>query len=481
MRAKTLVLIAAAAATLGLGSSAASAEIGLTLPPEVVEPAVDLTAVTVYPGDPPALGELLAEPAVVTDSDLASVGVEATTVTLQSSSPDLVVDDDLAQCPDADFTTPTGIQQAVTAAPPGSVIRVCPGVYAPIVVPKTLTLEAPLQQGQATRCQESLIPDPTKDAIIDSQGSNVIAVTLAADAIEFRGFTVQNTNNNPGIYTLPTFSGYQLRFNVVQHNTFGLYLHSSGTFETVVDHNCFRLNNRPVAAAGNGIYSDQGLRNAVVEQNTFVGNASAAMVFALNQRDLTVAHNHADNTIVFVSTQNALIEHNHLDMAFASSGLFFGGAVTDTTARYNLIENPSTGVNSNTAFTIPAVPNQLVIEKNHVRGASFDGIRLTRTINSTVAGNKSERNDRDGIRLLTSSSNNDVHDNLSRDNGRDGLRVDADGSSANTIEQNKMLGNVEHDCHDDTAGPGTGGTANFWLKNVGKTQNRPFLCKNATP
>jgi nitrous oxidase accessory protein NosD len=480
---RRLIFVAALAATFAFGTAAASADgIGLTLPPELSEPAVDLSTLVVYPADPLGLGETIAEPAAVTDSELASVGVSSTSVTLASSSPDFVVDDDLAQCPDADFTTATGIQQAVTAAPPLSTIRVCPGLYTPVTVPKTLTLEAKVQHGQATQCQASLVPDPTKDAIVDAGGTNVSGFTLAADGIELLGFTVQHTQNNAGIFTSSFFSGYELRFNVVQENTFGLYLNASGALETVVDHNCFRFNNvgfQVLSAAGNGIYSDQGLRNAVVQENTFVGNASASMVFTLNQQNITISHNDADNTIVLVSAQNALVEHNHLDMAFFSSGLFFGGAVTDTTARYNLIENASTGINSNTAFF--PIPNELVIEKNHVRGsimqagAGGDGIRLNNTDISVVAGNKSERNDRDGIRLLNDSDLNQVRDNLSRDNDRDGMRIDADGSTGNTIEQNKMLGNVAHDCHDDTP-PG----ANTWIKNVGKTQNRPGLCKNAT-
>jgi parallel beta-helix repeat protein len=484
---RNLLLVAALAATFVVGTGSASADgIGLTLPPEVAEPPVDLATLVVYPADPLALGQTITEPAAVTDSELASVGVSSTTLTASSSAPDFVVDDDLAQCPDADFFTASGIQQAVTAAPPGSVIRVCPGLYTPVIVPKTLTLEAPVQHGQATQCQAALPPDPTKDAIVDAGNTPASGFTLAGDGIELVGFTVQNTRDNAGIFTSSLSSGYELRFNVVQNNTFGLYLNASGALETVVDHNCFRFNNvgfQVLAAAGNGIYSDQGLRNAVVQENTFVGNPSASMVFALNQQNLTISHNDGDNTIVLAGAQNALVEYNHLDLAFFSSGLFFGGAVTDTTARYNLIENASTGISSNTAFF--PIPNELVIEKNHVRGsvmqgtAGGDGIRLTRTINSTVAGNKSERNDRDGIRLLTFSSNNDVHDNLSRDNGRDGMRVDADGSSGNTIEQNKMLGNVAHDCHDDTTGPGSGGTANFWIKNIGKTQNKPGLCKNA--
>lgn len=42
-----------------------------------------------------------------------------------------------------------------------------------------------------------------------------------------------------------------------------------------------------------------------------------------------------------------------------------------------------------------------------------------------------------------------------------------------------MLGNVEHDCHDESVGDGTAGTANFWEGNFGETQNRPGLCKDA--
>ena len=476
---RRLTFVAALAATFAFGTAAASAdEIGLTLPPEVTEPAVDLSTLVVYPAEPLGVGETLAEPAAVTDSELASVGVSSTSVTLASSSPDFVVDDDLAQCPDADFTTATGIQQAVAAAPPLSTIRVCPGVYTPVFVPKTLTLEAPVQHGQATQCQAALVPDPTKQAIVDAAATNVSGFTLFADGIKLLGFTVQNTHNNAGIFSSSVFSGYELRFNVVQHNTFGLYLNASGVHETVVDHNCFRFNDVPGSANGNGIYSDQGLRNAVVQENTFVGNFNASMVFTLNQQDLTISHNDADNTIALFELQNGLIEHNHLDMAFASSGLFFGGGVTDTTARYNLIENASTGINLNNLF-FPA-PNVVVIEKNHVRESSFDGIRLTNTSNSIVDGNKSERNARDGIRLQSNSNANQVHDNLSRDNGRDGMRVDAGGSAGSTIEQNKMLGNVAHDCHDDTVGPQPNGTANFWIKDIGKTQNRPGLCKNAT-
>jgi parallel beta-helix repeat protein len=194
-----------------------------------------------------------------------------------------------------------------------------------------------------------------------------------------------------------------------------------------------------------------------------------------------VEHNDAfqdAGTIVLVSSQQVLVQHNRIRNT-TSSGVFVGGAVSDSTIRYNLIDSPGgTGITTNIQFV--AVPNTgLRIERNHVRGSPFDGIRLNRTINSTLAGNHSERNTRDGIRLQNDSNSNQVRDNHSHDNGRDGLRVDFGQTLPNTIERNKMLGNTEHDCHDDTMGGGSGGTANFWINDIGRTQNRPGLCKNA--
>lgn len=205
------------------------------------------------------------------------------------------------------------------------------------------------------------------------------------------------------------------------------------------------------------------------------------MIYTLNVRNIVVEHNDAFSdagTIVFVDTHDSLVQHNHIHDT-TSSGIFVGGAVSDTTIRYNKIVNPGgTGITTNVLF-FPVANTGLRIEKNHVSGSPFDGIRLNQTDASLVSGNKSMRNVRDGIRLQNDSDTNTVRDNLSRDNGRDGMRIDADMSSGNTIEQNKMLGNFEHDCHDDTTGTGTSGTANFWIKNNGKTENKPGLCTNS--
>jgi hypothetical protein len=53
-------------------------------------------------------------------------------------------------------------------------------------------------------------------------------------------------------------------------------------------------------------------------------------------------------------------------------------------------------------------------------------------------------------------------------------------SDGNTIERNVIRESGEHDAHDDSVGPGTAGTANFWLKNNCKTENRPGLCEHSS-
>ena len=58
----------------------------------------------------------------------------------------------------------------------------------------------------------------------------------------------------------------------------------------------------------------------------------------------------------------------------------------------------------------------------------------------------------------------------------DGIFADAD-SAGNRFEDNTALRNAEHDCHDDSTGRGTAGTANVWRDNRGVTQNRPRLCR----
>ena len=52
------------------------------------------------------------------------------------------------------------------------------------------------------------------------------------------------------------------------------------------------------------------------------------------------------------------------------------------------------------------------------------------------------------------------------------------GSQQNQIAYNKAFDNTPVDCYDETAGGGTAETANFWVHDMGGTENRSGLCKS---
>ncbi|MBW3624114.1 MAG: right-handed parallel beta-helix repeat-containing protein [Armatimonadetes bacterium] len=357
----------------------------------------------------------------------------------------LVVDKDLADCPNADFVS---IQAAVAAAAPGDTIKVCPDLYT-----ETVTVNKPLALDGAGPDPRARTGDPTKEAVV--QFTTIFGIfNLQSDGIVLRGFTIQGNASGPGIYTSPLFSDYQIEKNLIRDNVFGLYLNNNGVNVSIVEKNAFNNNTRPGAANGNGIYSDQGLNNALIQKNYFTGHFNAVMVFAGVQSNLVIAQNELvdDSSIVLFNTTQSLISQNR-SLRHSGSGIFLGGNVTDTTVSQNDLRNGTgTGIRVTNAF--PGPNADLLIEKNHIRGSAFDGIRLGQTTNSTIRQNQSMNNASDGIQMDASTANNQ-------------------------IVQNHMKQNGEHDAHDDSVGPGTGGTANFWIKNQCKTDNRGgALCKH---
>jgi parallel beta-helix repeat protein len=108
------------------------------------------------------------------------------------------------------------------------------------------------------------------------------------------------------------------------------------------------------------------------------------------------------------------------------------------------------------------------------------GIGIYDTTTSAFDNNKAEDNADSGI-LLDNADDNAVGNNDVERNGTaagdttDGIRV-LSSSAGNTIHHNHLRDNFTHDCHDDSAGAGTAGTANFWIQNHGETANRPGIC-----
>jgi parallel beta-helix repeat protein len=286
---------------------------------------------------------------------------------------------------------------------------------------------------------------------------------VEADNVTIEGFTVQPdpvmvTHDGVGIFTSRFHAGYDVRHNVVQDNSIGIYVNSNGSFPTQVRENCARNNNLTGAAGGNGIYSDQGLSNAEITNNYLTGDENGSIVvdsFLTAPHDISITHNESvnDGAIVTFSTQaptafNLTVDYNKVVGSVGS------GIVTDNVT------------SSEYAY-------------NDVESGTFNGVSLHETTNSTVKSNKAVAFQEDGIRLGDSSNNNTVATNRAVNNLMAGLQL-TEQSSGNTVRENHMNGN-HPDCSDTTAGPGTAGTANFWTNDFGETEDHPGICKHATP
>ena len=125
--------------------------------------------------------------------------------------PDLVVDDDKVQCPTATFSS---IQDAVNAANPGNLIRVCAGTYGEqVFINKSLSIEA---DNGAILLPTNMVANTTGAA-----GGPIAAAIVVKDAanVEIEGLIVDTANN--GITECaPDLIGilYQNSSGIIEHN-----------------------------------------------------------------------------------------------------------------------------------------------------------------------------------------------------------------------------------------------------------------------
>lgn len=349
---------------------------------------------------------------------------------------DLVVDRDGAQCPDAGYQS---IQTAVDAAPEGSVVSVCPDLYTEsVVVGKEVTLKARTAAAEGhlgDRCfgrSAADPPDPSRDVVV--RGGSV-AFDLRAEGIVVDGFVVEG--NGTGIRATGA-SRYVIRRNLIRDNTAGVAPGGGASGPSVIRQNCFRDNTRTGAGPlgpipGSAIVNLLAPQNVVIEHNRFFGNSFGVRLGGAV--DVVIEHNRSlgDGTWLRMGgTRNLRIRHNRIGPGPSEAILFFPRGTT-------------------------GAPNvDATVTHNVITGRGSDGIRA-----QAAAGS-----------LLDSV----VSHNRVSNNGRDAIRIEGGGNTGNLIEHNRLVASGEHDCHDDTAGPATAGTANLWRRNGASTESRPGLC-----
>lgn len=260
-------------------------------------------------------------------------------------------------------------------------IRVAPGLYnnasegGPIIIAKIVQLlgaQAGIDARTRTGASESTIE------IVDPNGS----VQIIQNNVVIDGFTVRNNTIGFGIVTSASFSGFWIYNNIVQNNEGGLYFNSiptANTFSQAIA-NFFIANNQAGGAGGNGIYSDLGARNMLIDNNRFNGHFPAASInFAgLGMQESIVITNNlmeTDNSIALTNTTGVKVRLNRM-IDTQGSAIFLAGGNNLIDIEGNLLRNSTgNGIYVNTFFS--ATPNMNVRAKdNAIEGNDSAGLRV---------------------------------------------------------------------------------------------------------
>lgn len=129
----------------------------------------------------------------------------------------LVVDDDMA-CPSADYMT---IQAAVNAAPPGSTIYVCPGVYnEQVTIPKPLELIGKDFGNEDAPIVRPIGALPNSTSLASGNPVTAIIVADHAKDVEIEGLTVDGATSGPFSGCGPQLVGifYRNTSGEIEHN-----------------------------------------------------------------------------------------------------------------------------------------------------------------------------------------------------------------------------------------------------------------------
>jgi nitrous oxidase accessory protein NosD len=340
--------------------------------------------------------------------------------------PDLLVDDDKIQCPAATFTS---IQDAINAANPGSLIRVCPGTYREqLSINKSVSIEG---DNGAIVLPANMVANTT-----GSSGTPIAAAILVRNAanVEIEGLIVDTANN--GITECsPDLIGilYQNSSGSIEHNAVrntklssslngcqsgdaivvqtldggtskvsiddnsvhdyqknGITGNESGT-EVTITNNVVTGLGPTTGAAQNGIQIGFGakggvLRNTVTDSvwapcvslTNCTFNATGILVFQSD--DVRVEHNSVATSQVgiFANAQNAKIDSNTISNSLVLVGIDLAG--NDGLASRNDITN-----SGQAAILIEGNNNK--VQNNEITEAPIGILKVTGTSGNTHSGN----------------------------------------------------------------------------------------------
>jgi hypothetical protein len=327
------------------------------------------------------------------------------------------VDDDGADCPSADFTS---IQAAVTAAAPGDTIRVCAGVYSEQV-------EIP-----AGKDDLKLFSTPKRAAVIKAPAvmndpGDIVYVAGARD-VSIDRFVISGPL--PDSQFCSTFPRTGVRIG-------------KGGSASLADNYITEIRSASPALRGcqNGIGVLVGRRS---ESEVGQADLHANVIDRYQKGGIVVS-----NAGSFAEIDQNRVEGDGPNPTIAQNGIQVGQQADAEVFKNIVVDNVFAGTS-----------------------AASSGVLLFDTTGLEVKDNYLARNDVNvygagAFGPLTAST---IEKNEALAGTYDGIFMD-EGTSGNLLRQNFLRENGI-DCEDVSTGPGTAGTANFWEKNDGVTDNR---------
>ena len=344
-----------------------------------------------------------------------------------ASAATLAVDDDgMATPSNCDAPTPTypKIQAAVTAAAPGDTIVVCPGHY-----PEQVAIQGPAKNDltlvSVVRHQAFIEPPPVM--VPGDDASHALVRIEDARGVRLLRFTI--TGPHP-----------QLDKGVVVRKN---------ASAAIIDNHVTHIRFEPLSGVQTGV---------AIQVGSFTGGSTPGRaVIAYNRVDdyqkngITVNEQGSNGEVIgnYVQGAGPIPEtaQNGIQFGFGAVGRASGNVVLDNA--YSLAFR---GLFSAAGILLYQPGDGVVVDHNFVQ-RNDTNLDAETTQRAKVSEN----------RFFDST----IYDGI----------FFASDTAKNRIEDNVALRNKEHDCHDDSTGHGTAGTANFWEDNTGQTQNRPGLCR----
>jgi nitrous oxidase accessory protein NosD len=354
-----------------------------------------------------------------------------------------IVDDDGFASPPSNCNSamPTNnkIEAAVEAAPPYSTINVCPGTYEEQVSFETdddgTTIRSLVRRAAIIKAPATIVANLADEMSIVHVNS--------AYYIRILAFTIAGPGPGP--------------CNTIHY---GVWVENGGS-ATIDDNHVTDVRDQPFSGCQNGTGIQVG-RKYTDGPTQGIATITRNLIDDYQKNGITV-----DN-----GGSRATIEDNVVVGAGATPVIAQNGIQISRGAWGNVRENQ---VSDNGPYAVPAL-------------ASSSGILLygnqdpmvgdpSPAPGTTVANNVVFRND-DNIPAYGTQYARILYNQVTDSTFYDGIYMGSD-SAENRIEGNFLRRNTEHDCHDDSNGTGTAGTANFWINNDGVTENRPGLCQGA--